>query len=95
MYTFPETKNNKRHVRRKADYPKDGFNEISNTVEDNPINALSNVNQNQNALEKKVEKLDNKITTTEAVKNLRHQAMCTQEPKSQELPNTDNLPNFK
>ena len=57
-----------RDMCRKEDYPEDGFNEISDTVQDNLINALSKINQNQDALEKKIEQLDNKITVTEAAK---------------------------
>ena len=57
-----------RDMCRKEDYPEDGFNEISDTVQDNLINAMSKINQNQDALEKKVEQLDNKITVTEAAK---------------------------
>ena len=55
-----------RDMCRSDDYPEDGFNEINDTISENLINALSKINQNQDALESKLESLDNKINTAEA-----------------------------
>ena len=50
-----------RDLCRKEDYPEDGFNEVSNTISDNLINALSKLNANQESMEKRLQSMDERI----------------------------------
>ena len=50
-----------RDLCRKDDYPEDGFNEISTTVSDNLISALSKLNATQEAMERKLSSMDDRI----------------------------------
>ena len=54
-----------RDLCRKDDYPEDGFNEISTTVSDNLISALSKLNATQEAMERKLSSMDDRIKNQE------------------------------
>ena len=58
-----------RDLCRKDGYPEDGFNEISTTVSDNLISALSNLNATQKRMEQKLKSMDHRI---KRIKNQGH-----------------------
>ena len=61
LCTLARQQMNIRDLCRKEDYPEDGFNEVSNTISDNLINALSKLNANQESMEKRLQSMDERI----------------------------------
>ena len=69
-----------REVCRKEDYPEDGFNEISATVSDNLINALSKLSATQEAMEKQF----NEIRTQMSDRNCQEASTSAQQSSKQQ-----------
>ena len=67
----------------KEDYPEDGFNEVSNTVSDNLINALSKLNANQESMERRLQSMD------EMIKNNKQGAPNTAYQPASQSPHTN------
>ena len=63
---------------RKDDYPGDRFNEVSTTVSDNLINALSNLTENQESIERRLQSVDERLKSNES----NNQAQATSNYKS-------------
>ena len=56
-----------RDLCRKEDYPEEGFDEISNAVSDNLINALSKLNSNQESMERRLQSMNDRIKNNQVV----------------------------
>ena len=54
-----------RDLCRKEDYPEDGFNEVSTTVSDNLVNALSRLSTQQESMDRRLQSMEDRIKNTE------------------------------
>ena len=55
-----------REMCRKDDCPENGFNEVSTTVSDNLINALSKLTANQESIERRLQSVDERLKSNES-----------------------------
>ena len=69
-----------REMCRKDDQPEDGFNEVSTTVYDNVINALSKLTANQESIERRLQSVDERLKSNESNNQAQSSSNYTSDP---------------